>query len=310
MRSVLAAMLASALAASTVCAQTKKEDDPGQIGSRDVGKGINLYSIDKEIALGRQLAQEVQRQAKILDDPIISEYVNRMGQNLARHSDARVPFTFQVIEDESLNAFALPGGYVFVNTGLIKIADEEDELAGAIAHEIAHVAARHMTRQATKSQLANLLTAPLGAVLGGWTGYAARQGLGVGIPAMFLSFSRAAESEADYLGVQYLYAAGYDPNGAISIFEKMESLRRKEPGRIARIFATHPMDSERIDRTQQEIQTILPARSEYVITTSEYRDMRERLIARDMRNAEQGRKPQLRTRPAAGSTPARRELRY
>ena len=310
MRSVFAAMLALALAASTVCAQAKKIDDPSQIGNRDVGKGINLYSIDKEIALGRQLAQEVRRQAKILDDPTISEYVNRMGQNLARHSDARVPFTFQVIEDESLNAFALPGGYVFVNTGLIKIAGEEDELAGALAHEIAHVAARHMTRQATKSQLTNLLMQPVGAIVGGWTGYAARQGMGVGIPAMFLSFSRAAESEADYLGVQYMYAAGYDPNGAISIFEKMESLRRTEPGRIARIFATHPMDSERIDRTQREIQTILPARSEYVITTSEYRDMRERLIARDMRKSEQGRKPQLRTRLDAGSPPASRNLRY
>jgi predicted Zn-dependent protease len=294
MRLLTAALLSVALAAS-LSAQGKKKDDLSQIGNRDVGKGINLYSMDKEIALGRQLAQEVERQAKILDDPIISEYVNRMGQNLARHSDATVPFTFRVIDDESLNAFALPGGFVFVNSGLIKISQEEDELAAAMAHEIAHVAARHMTRQATKSQLANLLTAPAGAVLGGWTGYAVKQGMGVGIPTLFLNFSRAAESEADYLGLQYLYSAGYDPNGAISIFEKMEALRRRQPGLFARVFSTHPMDADRIDRTQQEIQQILPARSEYVVTTSEYRDMRERLIGLRDRKQDEAGKPRLRT---------------
>jgi len=294
MRLLFPALLSVALAAS-LSAQGRKKDDLDQIGNRDVGKGINLYSMDKEIALGRQLAQEVERQAKILDDPIISEYVNRMGQNLARHSDAAVPFTFRVIEDESLNAFALPGGFVFVNSGLIKIANEEDELAAAIAHEIAHVAARHMTRQATKSQLANLLTVPVGAVLGGWTGYAVKQGVGMGIPTLFLNFSRAAESEADYLGLQYMYSAGYDPNGAISIFEKMEALRRRQPGMFARVFSTHPMDADRIDRTQEEIQRILPARSEYVVTTSEYRDMRERLISNPHKQDEAGRKPRLRT---------------
>jgi beta-barrel assembly-enhancing protease len=295
MRSVTAAAVALALIPCLLPAQSNKKNDPRQIGNRNVGKGINLYSIDKEIALGRQLAQEVERQTKILDDPIITEYVNRLGQNLVRHSDAKVPFTFKVIDDPAVNAFALPGGFVFVNTGLIKIAAEESELAGAMGHEIAHVAARHMTRQATKSQLANLLTLPLGAVVGGWTGYAVKQGLGVGIPTLFLSFSRDAEVEADFLGVQYLYAAGYDPNGAISMFEKMESLRRKEPGKIARVFSTHPMDSERIDKTQQEIQTILEPKGEYVVTTSEYREMRERLIARELQR-EPARIPQLRER--------------
>ena len=156
--------------------QSGKKSDPSQVGNRDVGKGVNFYSMEKEMALGRQLAQEVQRQAKMVDDPLIAEFVNRVGQNLARHSDAKVPFTFYVVDASALNAFALPGGYVFVNAGLIEIADDEDELAGAMAHEIAHVAARHMTRQATKFQIAKIAAAPVGAVLGGWTGYAAAEG--------------------------------------------------------------------------------------------------------------------------------------
>jgi predicted Zn-dependent protease len=272
--------LALALACATLCAQSpNKKDDPNLIGSRDVGKGVNFYSLEKEMALGRQLAQEVQRQAKLVEDPLITEYVSRIGQNLVRNSDAKVPFTFQVIEGDSPNAFALPGGYVFVYTGLIKLASEEDELAAAMAHEIAHVAARHMTRQATKSEFANLATIPLSVLLGNGLGaYAARQGASLGIPAAFLHFTRQDESEADYFGVQYLYSAGYDPNGAISIFEKLESLEKKNPSTAARIFSTHPMDASRIQQTEREIARILPARPEYVINTSDYTAIRQRLI--------------------------------
>ncbi|MCX6632673.1 MAG: M48 family metallopeptidase [Candidatus Solibacter sp.] len=257
-----------------------KRDDPAQIGNRDVGKGVNLYSLEKEMALGKQLAQEVQRQAKVVEDPLISEYINRIGQNLVRSSDAKVPFTFQVVEGDSPNAFALPGGYVFVYTALIKIADEEDELAAAMAHEIAHVAARHMTRLATKSQIAKIAGIPVGVILGGGIGGAViRQGIDVGLPAAFLHFTRKDESEADYLGVQYLYAAGYDPNGAISIFEKLESLERKRPGTVARIFSTHPMDATRIHKTEEEIGRILPAKAEYVVNTSDYTAIRQRMIS-------------------------------
>ena len=272
-----------ALLASVVFAQNtgrKAKDDPARIGNRDVGKGVNLYSLEKELALGKQLAEEVQRQAKLVDDPLISEYINRIGQNLVRNSDARVPFTFQVIEGDSPNAFALPGGHVFVYTALIKIADEEDELAAAMAHEIAHVAARHMTRQATKSQIVNLAGVPIGVILGGGIGGAViRQGAAAGIPAAFRHFTRQDESEADYLGVQYLYAAGYDPNGAISLLEKLESLERKQPGTVARIFATHPINAARIQRTEREIDRILPAKDEYLVNTSEYTAIRQRLIS-------------------------------
>jgi predicted Zn-dependent protease len=301
MRSLSAAILALSLAVVTASAadDKKPKDDPNRIGSRDVGKCLNMFSIEKEIALGKQLAEEVKRQARLKDDPLISEFVNRVGQNLARNSDAKVPFTFQVVEDETPNAFALPGGFIFVNTGLLKIADEEDEFAAALAHEIAHVAARHLTCQATKQQLLTLLALPAGAVLGGWGGVLARQGMNVGMPAAFMKFTRANEAEADYLGLQYMYAAGYDPNGAISIFEKLELLQRQKPGALSRIFAAHPMDSTRIDKAQEEIQRILPSKPEYVVTTSEYHDIRERLITLDNR-PKSDQRPTLRR---AGSQP-------
>lgn len=277
-----------------------KKSDPSRIGNRGVGKGVNFYSMEKEMALGRQLAQEVQRQARMVDDPLIAEFVNRMGQNLARHSDAKVPFTFHVIDSSSLNAFALPGGYVFVNAGLIEIAEDEDELAGAMAHEIAHVAARHMTRQATRLEIARLAAAPLGAALGGWTGYAAEQGAGLAIPMTFLSFGRKDEAEADYLGVQYAYAAGYDPAGVVSMFEKLESLERKQPGAVSRAFASHPQDADRISRTQREIEQILPAKPDYVVTTSEYRDIRQRLIDLRAARENQGKSGQPRLQAVPG----------
>ena len=188
----------------------------------------------------------------MMDDPIIAEYVNRVGQNLARNSDAKVPFTFQVIDDDTLNAFALPGGFVFVHTGLIHAAETEAEMASAMAHEIAHVAARHMTRQACRAQIANIATIPL-IFLGGWRGYAIRQGAGLAIPMTFLSFSRGFEAEADYLGLQYLYAAGYDPTASIDMFEKMMSLQKRKPGSIAKVFSTHPMNDDRLKKTQAEI---------------------------------------------------------
>jgi predicted Zn-dependent protease len=297
---VFAAGLSMTLAAALLSAGDSKKDDPGQIGNRDVSKGVNFYSLEKERALGRQLAQEVERQAKIVDDPLVAEYINRLGQNLVRNSDAKAPFTFKVIESPEVNAFALPGGYVFVYSGLVRIADEEDELAAAMAHEIAHVAARHMTRQATKTQLANMAAIPAGVFLGGWTGYAARQGARLAIPMTFLNFARKDESEADYLGVQYLYAAGYDPTGAISIFEKMEALERRAPGTISRAFSTHPMDADRIARTEKEIEAILPARPEYVVTTSDYAAMRQRLMAREtppQKSAPE--QPTLKTAPGA-----------
>ena len=248
MRTLFTAILSIALAAGADASDQKnKKDDPSQIGDRDIGKCLNFYSLDKEMAWGKQLADEVARESKIDDDPILSEYINRVGQNLARNSDAKVPFTFRVIDGDELNAFALPGGYVFVYTGLIKLASEEDEFAGALAHEIAHVAARHMTCRASQEQVAKAVSVVPGIFLGGVGGLAARQAARAAVPMTFLSFSRRDEAEADYLGVQYMYAAGYDPTGAVSIFEKLEALQKTRACR-GREGARVPPHEFRADR--------------------------------------------------------------
>jgi beta-barrel assembly-enhancing protease len=296
-----------------VAADKKKKNNPDEIGNRDVGKGVNFYNIEKEIALGKQMAQEVEREAKIIDDPVIAEYVNRIGQNLVRNSDAKVPFTIKVVDSEEVNAFALPGGFFFVNSGLILKADTEAELAGVMAHEIAHVAARHGTRQASRGQLANLMTIPL-IFVGGWTGYAIRQGAGVAIPMGFLNFSRSFEREADFLGLQYIYKAGYDPTSFVDFFEKIQTLEKKKPGTMSKVFASHPMTDDRIKASQEEIQQYLKAKPEYVINTSEFNDVKNRLLALHNRrkvDTEDPNRPRLRRAPGSanpdpnpdGSTP-------
>ena len=298
----LATLASISLLAFSLFAADKKKD-PDEIGNRDVGKGVNFYSIEKEIALGKGLAQEVERQAKIVDDPVIAEYVNRLGQNLVRNSDAKVPFTIKVIDTEEVNAFALPGGFFFVNSGLILKADSEAELAGVMAHEIAHVAARHGTRQATRGEIAQLATIPL-IFMGGWTGYGIRQAASVAIPVGFLSFSRGFESEADLLGLEYMYKSGYDPGAFVDFFEKIQSLEKKKPGTMAKVFSTHPMTDDRIKVAQKNIQEYLKERPEYVVTTSEFNDVKTRLMAMHNKrkvDTQDLNRPTLRKAPGASS---------
>ena len=261
-----------------------KKNDPDEIGDRNVSCKVNLYSIEKEIGIGKQMAQEVERQARVVDDPVIAEYVNRIGQNLVRNSDAKVPFTIKVVDDESINAFALPGGFFFVNTGILLNADNEAEMAGVMAHEIAHVAARHGTCQATKGELINYGTIPL-IFLGGWTGYAIRQGMGLAIPMGFLSFSRGYEQAADNLGLQYMYKAGYDPSSFVDFFEKVQSQEKRKPGTMSKVFSTHPPTDERIKNAQKNIQQYLKERPEYVVSTSEFVDVKARVTSMHNRRA-------------------------
>lgn len=279
---VLAMSIAFGPAALAQQKDSSQKKDPKkdveQIGNRDVGKGLNLYSLEKEIAIGKQLAQEIERSARLVDDPVVIEYVNRVGQNLVRNSDARVPFTIKVIDDDSINAFALPGGFFYVNSGLILRADEESEMAGVMAHEIAHVTARHGTKNATRGQLTQLAMIPAMIFLpGGWAGYGIYQGINFLIPIGFLKFSRDAEREADFLGLQYMYKAGYDPNSYVSFFEKIQGEERRRPGSIPTAFSSHPPTPERIQNTQKEIAEVLPTRNEYIVSTSEFDMVKARL---------------------------------
>ncbi|MGA9474724.1 MAG: M48 family metallopeptidase [Terriglobales bacterium] len=254
------------------------EADVSAIGNRNVGHGLNFYSLEHEIALGKQLSAEVERQAKFINDPVVVEYVNRVGQNLVRNSDAQVPFTIKVIDSDVVNAFALPGGFFYVNSGLILHADEESELAGVMAHEIAHVCARHGTKQATKGEITQLAMIPAMIFIPyTWAGYAIYQGMQFAIPMAFLQFTRTDEKEADYLGLQYMYKAGYDPNAFVSFFEKVAADEKKQPGTIPKIFSTHPPTPDRIEASQKEIATILPQRDEYIVTTSEFDQVKHRL---------------------------------
>jgi beta-barrel assembly-enhancing protease len=287
------------------------KQDVNAIGNRSVGHGLNFYSLEHEIALGKQLSQEVEKQAKFINDPVVNEYVNRVGQNLVRNSDAQVPFTIKVIDSDVVNAFALPGGFFYVNSGLILHADEESELAGVMAHEIAHVCARHGTKQATKGDIIQI-----GAMVATifipytWAGYAIYQGMQFAIPMTFLKFTRENEAEADYLGLQYMYKAGYDPNAFVSFFEKVQADEKKQPGTIPKVFSTHPPTPDRIVKAQNEIATILPAREEYIVTTSEFDTVKRRLQMIEMNmkvdDKKNPNKPSLRKKtdqnPNKGST--------
>jgi len=260
------------------------KNDVDAIGNRKMGgRGMgNWYSIESEIRMGKEYAQQVEASVKLIQDPVITEYVNRVGQNLVRNSDAQVPFTIKVIDSDEINAMALPGGFFYVNSGLILAANEEAELAGVMAHEIAHVAARHITRQMTRGNWANIGTIPL-IFVGGGIGYAVRSAAGIGLPMTFVTFQRGFEAEADYLGLQYMYKTGYDPQAFISFFEKVQAQEKKKPGTLAKAFSTHPQTPDRISKSQEEISKILPARAEYTVTTSEFDLVKARLAALENR---------------------------
>ena len=292
-------------------------EDPSQIGKRKINNGADKLfgwlggSQEKEIAIGRQLAAEVEQQAKMVDDQTITEYVNRVGQNIVLHSDAKIPFTIKVIDSDDVNAFALPGGFFFVNKGLILAADNESELAGVMAHEIAHVAARHAMENQGKGQLMNW-GALAGIIFGGPIVSSVLQNAG-GIMAGLasLKFSRGAEEEADRLGVQYLYAAGYDPTAMSTMFEKLNAKNKKKANGLLKLFATHPQNLERRD-TSLALVARFPEREEYVISTSEFDRTKSYLlrtsnaragITSDFEDADPGR-PTLKRRQPESADPA------
>ncbi|MFZ0276409.1 MAG: M48 family metallopeptidase [Candidatus Sulfotelmatobacter sp.] len=262
------------------------EADVDAVGNRNVGcgRGVgNWYSIERQVADGRRYSQMIESQVKLVNDPVVTEYVNRIGQNIVRNSDAQVPFTIKVIDSDVVNAMALPGGFFYVNSGLILAADEEAEMAGVMAHEIAHVSACHYGREMTRAQLLQMASIPL-IFIGGAIGYGAYEASGLAIPMTFLKFSRTFEAQADYLGVQYMYRAGYDPSAFVSFFEKIQAMEKKKPGTLSKAFDTHPQTPDRIEKTQEEIRKILPSKAEYIVTTSEFDEVKARLASIENRH--------------------------
>ncbi|MBV9670453.1 MAG: M48 family metalloprotease [Acidobacteriales bacterium] len=254
--------------------------DVAKIGDRPIASGMNFFSLDREAQMGRELSLQVEASARLFEDPAINAYIRRLTQRLVRNSDARVPFAVKLIDDDDVNAFALPGGFFYINTGLIAAADSESELAGVMAHEIAHVAARHATRNESRAELFNFASLPL-AMVAGPAAFALRSVASFAAPMTFLKFSRDAEREADLLGIEYAYASGYDPRSMIDLFERISAAdqRKRRPSHLARAFATHPMTSERILYAQQEIAYVLPPKSDYVVDTSEFAEIKTRLLS-------------------------------
>jgi beta-barrel assembly-enhancing protease len=274
--------------------------DVDAVGNRNIGcgRGVgNWYSVEGQVARGRQYAQQIESQIKLVNDPVITEYVNRVGQNLVRNSDSQVPFTIKVIDSDVVNAMALPGGFFYVNSGLILAADEEAEMAGVMAHEIAHVAACHYGREMTRLNLLQMASLPA-IFMGGALGYGIYEGMGLAIPLGFLHFSRGFEAEADYLGIEYMYRAGYDPSAFVSFFEKIQAMEKKKPGTLSKAFDTHPQTPDRIEKSQEEIRKILPAKAQYIVTTSEFDEVKARLAAIENKHKlldeKDGNKPSLR----------------
>ncbi len=312
-RSAMALVLTTSLVAGPVLAQNNSKskgkpldvkNDPTLIGKRDINKGnLSFYSIDREVALGRQMSMELDRRTPLVGDPIVTEFVNRVAQNIVLHSDAKVPFTVKVVDANEVNAFALPGGFLYVNRGLLEAADNEAEVAGVMAHEIAHVAARHGIEQASKGQLLQWGSLPL-IFFGGLGGYVIQQVAGIALPLTFLKFSRGAEKEADRLGAQYMWASGYDPNALITFFEKLQAQERRKPGTLEKIFSTHPMTGDRISEVRDLI-VRFPDRSEYQLNTSEFNQVKSRLAAVSVASrpgsSRDDKRPTLKRRPRDAS---------
>jgi predicted Zn-dependent protease len=296
-----------ALAALPLAAENQKAD-VNDIGNRKVAHR-SIISEQKEIAYGKELSTQVDKQSKLLTDPVINEYVNRVAQNIARNSDLKVPLTVKVIDDPTINAFALPGGFLYVNSGVLQAADEESQLAGVMAHEIAHVAARHWASEMTKQTLVQYAMIPLMFTplsIGAYYGIeAAMQGL----PIAFLKFSRNDEAEADYLGLQYMYKAGYDPQSYVAFFGKVVQEERRSPGSVPEIFMDHPPTADRIIKCEEEIKQILPSKPEYLVSTSEFSDIKSRVstvLTARLKQKEKGgpslEKPKVSDKTSGGQT--------
>jgi beta-barrel assembly-enhancing protease len=293
----------------------RRHGDVQNIGNRSVSGRVfgilpNFISLEKEIQLGANIAAEFEQTAKMVEDPVITEYVDRIGQNIVKHSDAKVPFHIKVVDSDEVNAFAFPGGYFYVNKGLVLAADNESELAGVMAHEISHVTARHATARMSKGQYMQFATLPALFVGGYWAQMGIQNAMGLGIDLGLMGITRTSEREADQLGIQYLWNTGYDPNSFVSFFEKMQELEKSKPGRLAGFFRTHPSTDDRIVASLNE-QRYLPEKDYYMVDTSEFNRVKARLQSidnaeksEDANVAKEQKRPTLKRRTDDGKEPA------
>ncbi len=285
LRQVLSGAMIFVLLSSTAALAGRKHKDVENIGNRNINGRVaglfpNFVSLEKEVQMGAQFAQSFEQAARLVEDPVVTEFIDKIGQEIVKKSDSKVPFVIKVVDTDEVNAFALPGGYFYVNKGLIIESENEAELAGVMAHEIAHVAARHATERMTKGQLLQFAAIPAMFVGGYWAQYGIRMGLGMGMNLAILGITRKSEEEADQLGCQYLWNTGYDPQGFITFFEKLQAKEKNKPGKFSGFFRTHPNVESRIEKVQGEI-SFLPSKDEYVLTTSEFDKVKSRLIALD-----------------------------
>jgi predicted Zn-dependent protease len=270
----------------------RRHSDVENIGNRKITGNVwgvfpNFVSLEKEIAIGAQVAAQFEQTARLIEDPVIAEYIDRVGQNIVKHSDAKVPFHIKVVDTDEVNAFAFPGGYFYVNKGLILKAENEAELAGVMAHEISHVAARHATTRMSKAQILQFASIPALFIGGYWTQMAIYNGLGLGINLELLGVTRDSEKEADQLGIQYLWNSDYDPNAFVTFFEKLQEEEKSKPGKLGGFFRTHPYTLDRIAAAIDE-QRYLPEKDNYIMNTSEFDRVKSRLLAIDNASRAEG----------------------
>lgn len=305
LRASLLWIILLSLVGSIPAAADSKKDNPNDIGNRKVA-GFSLISRQKEMAIGKQYAEQIDHSARLIKDSVVTEYVNRVEQNIARNSDAKFPVTVKVIDDPTINAITLPGGFMYIDSGTILAADDEAELAGVLAHETGHVAERSWASRMTKREIFQYAMLPLMFTpMSIATYYVVNGVMSTGVPIAFLKFSRNQEEGADFLGIQYMWKAGYDPQALVEMFGKTLEEERQDPGSVSQIFMDHPPTPDRIIKCEEEIKNLLPKKSEYLVNTSEFDDVKARLIAdlRVPRDRHNGNQPTLERRQARGNPP-------
>ena len=243
---------------------------------------FNILTTEEEVQIGREAAREIERDLRLYNDPVVTAYVNGLGQTLAGYSSrSGLTYYFKVVDTDEVNAFALPGGWLYVNRGLITTAENESELAGVIGHEIGHVDKKHGARAISRQLGAAVL---LDATLGGTDASASRRA-GRQIAALFfgvnqLSYGRDAEREADRFAVESTYAAGIDPEGTATFFQKLVAMQKSEPGQLAKMFSTHPPSRERVENVRAQIGE-LPAKAGLTSDSRRFQEIKKRIFERE-----------------------------